>query len=208
MVEQRLRPHRDDDVGGDVRAARATSPTRRPRAASSGSRAASTTAGAAHGIKVNLIAPAACTRMAGTRRRRATADADVAGARRTDGRVPRARGLPGQRRDLRGRRGSLRAHLHRVDAGLRARRGRRRRSRTSPRNWATINDETGYFVPADLNAWSATFMAHLPGVVEVSRPSDAPVHGPPRCHDGTPVLGSRTTFVQVHKFAAKEHGGV
>ena len=29
------------------------------------------------------------------------------------------------------------------------------------RNWATINDETGYSVPADLNAWSAAFMAHL-----------------------------------------------
>ena len=29
-------------------------------------------------------------------------------------------------------------------------------------NWATINDETGYYVPADLTAWSAAFMAHLP----------------------------------------------
>jgi hypothetical protein len=28
-------------------------------------------------------------------------------------------------------------------------------------NWATINDETGYYVPADLAAWSAAFMAHL-----------------------------------------------
>ena len=28
-------------------------------------------------------------------------------------------------------------------------------------HWATINDETGYYVPADLNAWSAAFMAHL-----------------------------------------------
>jgi len=26
---------------------------------------------------------------------------------------------------------------------------------------AAINDETGYSVPADLNAWSAAFMAHL-----------------------------------------------
>ena len=67
------------------------------------------------------------------RRRLARSDADGAGARRADGRVPRARGLPGQRRDLRRRRGSLRAHLHRVDRGLRPRRRRRRRSRTSPR---------------------------------------------------------------------------
>ena len=29
------------------------------------------------------------------------------------------------------------------------------------RNWATINDETGYYVPADLAGWSAHFMAHL-----------------------------------------------
>ncbi len=29
------------------------------------------------------------------------------------------------------------------------------------RNWAAINDETGYSVPADLTDWSATFMAHL-----------------------------------------------
>ena len=29
------------------------------------------------------------------------------------------------------------------------------------RHWADINDETGYYVPADLMAWSASFMAHL-----------------------------------------------
>ena len=28
-------------------------------------------------------------------------------------------------------------------------------------HWATINDETGYSVPADLGAWSKAFMAHL-----------------------------------------------
>ena len=28
-------------------------------------------------------------------------------------------------------------------------------------HWATINDETGYSVPADLIAWSEAFMAHL-----------------------------------------------
>ena len=27
--------------------------------------------------------------------------------------------------------------------------------------WATINDEAGYAVPADLMSWSAAFMAHL-----------------------------------------------
>jgi hypothetical protein len=29
-------------------------------------------------------------------------------------------------------------------------------------NWNAINDERGYSVPADLMAWSATFLAHLP----------------------------------------------
>jgi NAD(P)-dependent dehydrogenase (short-subunit alcohol dehydrogenase family) len=28
-------------------------------------------------------------------------------------------------------------------------------------NWRTINDETGYYIPADLLEWSAHFMAHL-----------------------------------------------
>ena len=28
-------------------------------------------------------------------------------------------------------------------------------------NWAAVNDETGYFVPADLMEWSAAFTAHL-----------------------------------------------
>jgi hypothetical protein len=27
--------------------------------------------------------------------------------------------------------------------------------------WAAINDEPGYSIPADLPQWSATFMAHL-----------------------------------------------
>jgi hypothetical protein len=31
------------------------------------------------------------------------------------------------------------------------------------RHWAAINDESGYYVPADLMAWSTAFMAHLPG---------------------------------------------
>ena len=31
-------------------------------------------------------------------------------------------------------------------------------------NWAAINDESGYYVPADLMDWSAHYMAHwLPG---------------------------------------------
>ncbi len=33
-------------------------------------------------------------------------------------------------------------------------------------NWATINDEAGYYVPADLTDWSTTFMAHLTAATE------------------------------------------
>ena len=29
------------------------------------------------------------------------------------------------------------------------------------RNWAAINDESEYYVPTDLNEWSAAFMGHL-----------------------------------------------
>jgi hypothetical protein len=29
------------------------------------------------------------------------------------------------------------------------------------RNWAAINDESGYYLPADLAGWSAAFTAHL-----------------------------------------------
>ena len=116
-------------------------------------------AGAKHGIKVNLIAPAAMTRMAGP-------DGDGAGdvprPRRADGGVPRPRGLPGQRRDLRRRRRPVRPHLHRLD----------RRATSTPaqtptiedvaEHWAAINDEAGYSVPKDLPEWSAVFLAHLP----------------------------------------------
>ncbi len=28
-------------------------------------------------------------------------------------------------------------------------------------HWAAINDESGYYVPADLTAWSVAFLSHL-----------------------------------------------
>ena len=64
---------------------------------------------AEHGIKVNLIAPAAMTRMAGGG---GPADDDT-GARRPHGGLPRPRVVPGHGRDLRGRRRALRPALHR-----------------------------------------------------------------------------------------------
>ncbi len=74
------------------------------------------TAGAPLGIKVNLIAPAAMTRMA------AQGSDDprmVAGAGRPDGGVPRPRELPGQRGDLHRRIRPLRPPVHCIDRRVR-----------------------------------------------------------------------------------------
>ena len=67
-----LRPHRDDDVGRACSACPTTSSYATAKGGVIGLTRSLATAGAAHGIKVNLIAPAAMTRMAGRRRRRAT----------------------------------------------------------------------------------------------------------------------------------------
>ena len=130
-----------------------------------------TAAGAAHGIKVNLIAPAALTRMAG----RPAEKADSTG---------RA-GAPQMSPDLVAPMAAFLAHEGCPVSGEIYVAGGGRFARifiastegyvhTGPeptiedvaRNWATINDETDYSVPADLTAWSAAFMAHL-------RPPDA-----------------------------------
>ena len=100
----------------------------------------------AHGIKVNLIAPAAMTRMAGP-------DADdgrhgVAhgtGPGGAAGGLPGPRGLPGQRGDVRRRRRTVRPHLHRLHPGL-----RRHGSPTIEdvaEHWDEIVSEEGYVVP-------------------------------------------------------------
>lgn len=118
-----------------------------------------TTAGAEHGIKINLIAPAAFTRMAG---------------RPTD-EMP-----PEMSPDLVAPMVAFLAHEDCPVSGEIYAAGAGRFARifiaqtegyvqTSPeptiedvaRHWATINDENGYSVPTDLTSWSATFMAHL-----------------------------------------------
>ncbi len=91
----------------------------------------------------------------------ASGPGDAAGPGRADGRLPRPRGLPGQRRDLHRRRRPLRPPLHRLDRGLRPRRRRTPTIEDVAEHWAAINDEAGYSVPADLMDWSATFTAHL-----------------------------------------------
>ncbi len=125
-------------------------------------------AGAAHGIRANCIAPAAFTRMAG----QPAAETDSTG-----GAAP-AQMSP----DLVAPMVAFLAHEDCPVTGeiYAAGFGRFARifiastegyvSKTAEptiedvaQNWAAINDESGYYVPADLMAWSTAFMAHLPG---------------------------------------------
>ena len=76
------------------------------------------------------------------------------------GRLPGPRGLPGQRRDLRRRLRPVRPHLHRLAPRGTCTRRRSRRSRTWPSTGRPSTTSRGYYVPADLMAWSAAFMAH------------------------------------------------
>jgi NAD(P)-dependent dehydrogenase (short-subunit alcohol dehydrogenase family) len=119
-----------------------------------------TTAGAAHGIKVNLIAPAAVTRMAGK-----SADDTGSPQMSPDLVAPMAAFLAHEDCPVSG-------EIYAAGAGRFARifiastQGYVH-ARSEPtienvaENWATINDETGYYVPTDLPDWSAAFMAHL-----------------------------------------------
>ncbi len=117
-----------------------------------------TTAGAAHGIKVNAIAPAAMTRMAG----RSTDESPEMSA---DLVAPMVAFLAHEACPVSG-------EIYAAGAGRFARifiaetEGYVHRTPAPTiedvaRNWATINDETGYSVPSDLTAWSAAFTAHL-----------------------------------------------
>jgi len=125
------------------------------------------TAGAQYGITANLIAPAAFTRMAG----QPAAESDPTG------------GGPGAGQmspDLVAPMVAFLAHEDCPVSGEIYAAGFGRFARIfiastagyvheTPdptiedvaRNWATINNESGYYVPADLMAWSAAFMAHL-----------------------------------------------
>ena len=123
-----------------------------------------TTAGAAHGILVNLIAPAAYTRMAGA----ASAETDAAEAATQMAPelvAPMVAFLAHETCPVSG-------EIYAAGAGRFARifiastagyvhPGPGPTVEDVAEHWAAINDETGYFVPADLTDWSTTFMAHL-----------------------------------------------
>jgi NAD(P)-dependent dehydrogenase (short-subunit alcohol dehydrogenase family) len=118
------------------------------------------TAGLANGIKVNLIAPAAFTRMAG-----GSADAGppemspdlvapmVAFLAHEDCPVSGEIYAAGAGRFARIFIASTEGYIHPTpDPTI----------EDIAEHWRAINDESAYSIPADLMSWSADFMAHLP----------------------------------------------
>lgn len=117
-----------------------------------------TTAGAAHDILVNLVAPAAFTRMAGppgpgTGQMAPELVAPmVAFLAHENCPVSGEIYAAGAGRFTRIFIGETEGYVHTAgDATV----------EDVARNWSTINDETRYHVPADLMSWSAAFTAHL-----------------------------------------------
>jgi hypothetical protein len=127
------------------------------------------TEGAAHGIKVNVIAPAAMTRMAG-RSADETEDLDRADDATSAAMAPQLVApmvaflahedcpvsgeiyAAGGGRFARVFIAQAEGYVHTAPAPT---------IEDVAQNWAAINDESGYRVPADLMSWSATFLEHL-----------------------------------------------
>ncbi len=127
-----------------------------------------TTAGTAHGIRINLIAPAAFTRMAGLPSTEADSPEGSAVSKQMapDLVAPMVAYLAHESCPVSG-------EMYTAGAGRFARlfiASTEGYITATPKptvedvaeNWATINDETDYFVPADLLSWSKAFLAHLP----------------------------------------------
>jgi NAD(P)-dependent dehydrogenase (short-subunit alcohol dehydrogenase family) len=117
-----------------------------------------TKAGARHGIRVNLVAPAAQTRMAGppteaTERMTANLVAPMAAfLAHEDCPVSGEIYAAGAGRFARIFIASTEGYLHPQGEPT---------MEDVAAHWAAINDESVYSVPADLMAWSAAFLAHL-----------------------------------------------
>jgi NAD(P)-dependent dehydrogenase (short-subunit alcohol dehydrogenase family) len=139
--------------------------------------------GAEHGIRVNLIAPAAMTRMAGGgggRRDEEGPAGQEGGVDSGAGVGAGVSGLAAMAPELVAPMGAYLAHESCPVSGEMYAAGAGRFARvfiaTTPgyvhpgpeatmedvaEHWAAINDEAGYFVPADLMDWSAAFLSHL-----------------------------------------------
>jgi NAD(P)-dependent dehydrogenase (short-subunit alcohol dehydrogenase family) len=114
------------------------------------------TAGASLGIKVNLIAPGAFTRMAGK--------GDAPPEMSPDLVAPMAAFLAHEDCPVNG-------EIYAAGFGRFARMfiaqthgwvGEKVTIEDVAAHWDSINDETGYYVPKDLPDWSEKFMGHLP----------------------------------------------
>ena len=117
------------------------------------------TEGPKHGIKINLIAPGALTRMAGHPTEEASPEMSpdlvapmVAFLAHEDCPVSGEIYAAGFGRFARIFIASTEGYVHPGPAPT---------IEDVAAHWDTINDETGYSVPADLTAWSAAFMSHL-----------------------------------------------
>lgn len=125
------------------------------------------TAGAAHGIKVNLIAPAAFTRMAGEPEGEVGRGADPMAKRLSADLVaPMVAVLAHESCPVNG-------EIYAAGAGRFARIFLASTpgyvaptTSVTPEDvaehWEAVNDEEGYQVPSDLPGWSAAFLSHLP----------------------------------------------
>ena len=123
------------------------------------------TAGSAHGITINLIAPAAMTRMAG--KAPEPSDPDAADPMDPALVAPMVAYLAHEDCPVTG-------EIYAAGAGRFARlfiastEGYVHDAASEPTvedvagHWAAINDEPGYTVPSGLMAWSDAFLAHLP----------------------------------------------
>jgi NAD(P)-dependent dehydrogenase (short-subunit alcohol dehydrogenase family) len=125
------------------------------------------TAGAAHGIRINLIAPAAVTRMAGQAAGKVDPTGGGAGSTETspDLVAPMVAFLAHETCPVSGEIysagfgrfarifiASTEGYVHGTSQPT---------IEDVAANWATINDERGYYIPSDLMSWTSTFMAHL-----------------------------------------------
>jgi NAD(P)-dependent dehydrogenase (short-subunit alcohol dehydrogenase family) len=124
-----------------------------------------TTAGAAHGIKVNCIAPGALTRMAGRSAEGDGTGGPTSAAMSPELVAPMAAFLAHEACPVTGEIYAAgfgrfaRIFIASTEGYVHA--GPAPTVEDVAEHWAAINDERGYSVPADLMEWSATFMGHL-----------------------------------------------
>ena len=124
------------------------------------------TAGARHGIRVNLVAPAAWTRMAGAGEEDASRAEDPMAAQLDPDLVaPMVAVLAHEDCPVTGEiyaaGGGRFARIFLAATAGHVVGDRPPTPEDVVAHWAAINDESSYVVPADLNAWSAAFLAHL-----------------------------------------------